>query len=155
MPLGMDVAEVAEMLVRHANLGDQDAVRYAELLSVGGFSSELRDQLVLGTQRLELTTAVCIPDMNEDWTESSVLPFQFFSGNRDELFALATVRILMAKYAQRVHKCLLKDCGTYFVGDPRSKWCITKKCGNIYHATKNRNPAKARTMIRRVKRQER
>lgn len=149
MPLAMDVKEVAAMLVRHANAGNEDALRYADPLASQGLSGPLREQLEQVIWDLKVTTEVRLPPSGEEWTEASVFAFNFFSGDLNQLFALATMRILVEGYERRVHKCDLKACGKIFIGDPRSRWCNPSKCGSYYRVYKRRHGAyKARRLLR-------
>lgn len=71
------------------------------------------------------------------------LQHTLFQGTDDELFALAMVRIIAEGFTDKVHRCALKECRKYFVGDPRARWCSTT-CGSKYRVRKKRRKDKRR-----------
>jgi len=131
------IADVAEMLVRQANLPDRRAVKWLKPLIDKGPTEEFLRELERTAAHLELQTRVILTRTTEGKPKKFELSQTALYGARDRLLAMATIRILMDQYVNRLHQCQLDDCNTYFVGDPRSKWC-SKNCGSKFRVRKKR-----------------
>ena len=123
------IQEIAEMLVTQANLDHPRAIQCLEPLLQEGPTEETLQKLAGAVRHVELRSKVFLKSGKPADPSRLTVGLTIFAGSELEFFALATIRILMDGYLERIHRCQLEDCDRYFVGDPRSKWC-SERCGS-------------------------
>jgi hypothetical protein len=116
--------EVAQLFVGLANEGDQLAIAWLEeILATKAPSEAWLSRVERLARGVQINT---YPKLKESegkfvWAREFPKPKQF--RDREAAMALVVVRLVNADFLNRLHKCQLEDCGTYFVADPRTKWC--------------------------------
>jgi hypothetical protein len=139
-PLLMPIHDVAELLVTAANDGNEMIERMTGMLVASRPKPPPKklhqwlDGIVAG---LPISQTLVFEGGEWQFGHMELRPSRHATkaGNTDagladaELLAVGMVRVLMEGYDKRLHRCELEDCGTYFVGDPRAKWCSTT-CGS-------------------------
>ncbi len=140
---------LAEKMADWANAGDPAAVEMLNLLmeegeldESGKFSDKLFDTIESLTAdiRLSIKPVVDRKYGNTFQWANAFLKTDCIPSSKSA-YALAIASLVNSFETERFHQCA--ECGKYFVGDPRSRWC-SKICGsrNRQRAYQDRKRAK-------------
>ncbi|MEQ8860119.1 MAG: CGNR zinc finger domain-containing protein [Pseudomonadales bacterium] len=123
-------SKLAETLVRLANEGDELATGWIERIRSKGASKSVLADIDAHVRGVQIVTYPKLSASERKFTWARKFPEGEEFRDREAAIALLLARLVNDEYLTRLHRCQLDDCGNYFVGDPRSKWCSTR-CGSI------------------------
>ena len=119
---------LAVALTNMANAGDPAAVELVAQVIAGGGLDEMHDAIASLIDDIEISIR---PSREKKTGKLAWEPVSSTDGpvvpSSSAAYALVLSRIDSAGIVDRIRQC--QECGKYFVGDPRSKWC-SKNCGS-------------------------
>jgi predicted RNA-binding Zn ribbon-like protein len=122
--------ELAEQMCQAANRGDPTAVHWLARLVGVTPSTELFQELVSEAPTVPLLNSpVVVRGPGIAWRYGYTEPAGTPAQRARYPYALAMVRIVIEGLLPRIKRCKEQDCGKYFFGDPRARWCSTT-CGS-------------------------
>lgn len=119
--------ELAVAITNMANAGDPDAIELLDKVIGVGFDgiAQLVADLI---RQIQITFQPSLDEKTGGFALEPVLSTESpVVANRKSAYALTLSFLNGTGKIDRIRKC--QECGNYFAGDPRSKWC-SKNCGS-------------------------
>lgn len=130
--------DLAETLVKMANNGDEFAKTWVEKLIAKRTSPAVLNLVNDAIMDVDISVQVALDASRRQFGwRPQISPGPKNVKSMNNAIALLIARLVNAGYVDRLRHCQLSDCGRYFVGDPRSKWC-SDTCGSKFRQRKFR-----------------
>jgi len=130
---------VARRLIRLANASEENAVYWVSRLATEGVSKALFDEVERKLRPIEIPTHIAgdWPHKKYYYKRAISLTNPTWIPNLDAAFAFALSMVITDGLGERFRRCQLRDCGKYFLGDRRARWC-KKGHGSLHRVRKMR-----------------
>jgi predicted RNA-binding Zn ribbon-like protein len=133
---------VARKLVTLANADEENSVYWLDRLIAGGISKSLVADIENHLENIEIPTRIAFDSGQQKFYYKRSIPFTNpdWIPSVEAAFAFALSMVITDGLADQFRRCQLDDCGKYFLGDPRSRWC-NKAHGSLHRVRKMRAQA--------------
>lgn len=135
---------LAERLVREANSKNEAVLRWLNPLIESGATDEYLIELGEELFPIEVPQYRMLDrdTFRFRWALRGRMSKKAAEAFRNGGPALAIARLIDDSFTNRIRRCELADCRTYFVGDPRARWC-SRRCGSTHRQRELRKRRKA------------
>ena len=139
----MPERRVAEALVKFANGGSEIAMGWVKRLERYGVTDTLVSEVDRIVRNVKFRSYLKLNHESGRFETQFETPLAQSMSDDKALFAMMVARLVNSEWADNIKRCELQECGTYFVGNAKARYCHDN-CGAIVRARKMREKQKYR-----------